>query len=220
LLVRPPRSSVLVFDLDGTLIDSLPDIHAALAAVLARSGREAPSPGQVRRMIGGGARQLVARAIGASELSVDAELDRLLAEFLATYEACVTERTFPYPGVPELIAALRDQGRTLTVCTNKPIVHTRRILEATGLADAFAAVVGGDELPFRKPDPRHLQVTLDRAGRPGAGALMIGDGEADLGVARAAGIPVVAVAWGYSDREALSGADWIADSPLDLLELC
>jgi phosphoglycolate phosphatase len=185
---------IVVFDLDGTLIDSVADLHAALLALLAQEGRPAIALRDTREMIGGGARQLVQLAWEATGGSADpAILDRLYPRFIALYAEMLLERTRPYPGAIAALDALRHH--TLAVCTNKPAASTVRILEGLGLRARFACVVGGDSLPVRKPDPAVLRWVIAACG--GGPALLVGDSRTDFETARNAGIPCVGVRWGY-----------------------
>ena len=149
--------SAVVFDLDGTLVDSLPDLQAALNRLLATRGLAPLSVPRVREMVGDGAKRLVERAFAARGLA--AGVDEL-ADFLADYEANCALATRVYPGIPEALQTLAAQGHKLAVCTNKPAAATRNVLDALGLAPFFGAVVGGDSTPYRKPDPRHLAQAL------------------------------------------------------------
>jgi phosphoglycolate phosphatase len=190
------KQSALVFDLDGTLVDSLPDLAATLAVILAELGAPALPRDPVRGMIGDGTRALVARALAASDLPATL-LDERHARFLALYEAAPAALSLPYPGVVETLRALRTQGRRLAVCTNKPQRATLAVLRGTGLDGFFAAIVGGDVLALKKPDPAHLLAALDAIGATPDDAIMIGDNEHDVAMAKAAAVRVVLVRYGY-----------------------
>lgn len=208
----PPRA--LLLDLDGTLLDSAPDIHAALDRLMASRGLRGFAAPEVHRMIGDGVRVLVSRAMAARGREAT---DEDAADYLADYEANATHATFPFPGVEEALSAIRDAGGwRMAVCTNKPERPAREILEATGLAGFFDAVAGGDTYPVRKPDPRHLTLTLDRLGLPPEGAVMVGDHANDVRSARAAGLAPVFAAWGYGAPEMAEGAVAVARAPADL----
>ncbi|MDB5406217.1 MAG: cbbZ1, partial [Rhodospirillales bacterium] len=176
----------IVFDLDGTLVDSLPDIAAAVNGALAEIGA-APLPlGQIRDMVGDGSPALMRRALAASGIAADRHADRL-ARFVALYDAAPVARTVAYPGVRETLAALAAEGRRMGVCTNKLQGTTLGVLRGLGLDGYFAAVLGGDMVAARKPDPGHLLAVLMALGGGPDGAVMIGDGENDIAAARSAG---------------------------------
>jgi phosphoglycolate phosphatase len=190
----PP--ALIVFDLDGTLIDSAPDLAAAINALLADLGREPLSVPEVRRMIGDGVAMLVARALAARQCGqVDpTEASRV---FMRHYEADATSRTICFPGAADALRVLQAGGLPLAVCTNKPARITATILARLGIAHYFARVIGGDSLPFRKPDPRVLLALAEGfAVRPDA-TLLVGDSEVDAATARAAGVPFVLMKHGY-----------------------
>ena len=203
------RRRAIVFDLDGTLVDSAPDLVATLNNVLARRGR-APIPAEaVRAMIGNGARALVLCGLEASGgLLAPAEINLTVDEFLAHYEAHVADLSRPFPGVVEALTALAQDGCVFGVCTNKIERFSVRLLEALGIAHYFAAIVGGDSLAVRKPAAGHVLGTLARMGAARAGAVMIGDSSNDIAAARAAGLPIIAVSFGYTSVPAAElGAD-------------
>jgi phosphoglycolate phosphatase len=190
------KQKALVFDLDGTLVDSLDDLAAALAAMLGEIGAPALPRDKVRGMIGDGTRALVARALAASNLPATL-LDERHARFLALYEAAPAALSLPYPGVVETLRAFREEGRRLAVCTNKPQRATLAVLRGTGLDGFFATVVGGDVLAAKKPDPAHLLAALAGIGATPRDAIMVGDNEHDVAMAKAAGVPVILVRYGY-----------------------
>jgi phosphoglycolate phosphatase len=190
------KRNALIFDLDGTLVDSLPDLAAALAATLREIGAPALSSAAVRGMIGDGTPALVARALAARGLPASL-LDERLARFMALYEAAPVARSRPYPGVTETLAALRGDGRRLAVCTNKPQQAALAVLRGLALDGFFAAVVGGDVLAVKKPDPAHLRAAIAALGAAQGEAVMIGDNEHDVTMAKAAGVPVILVRYGY-----------------------
>lgn len=203
------RISAVVFDLDGTLIDSAPDVAAALNRALAAEGRRALSLAEVQQLVGEGARPLIRRAWAATGPEItEAELPAALERYLAEYAARPAEHTVVYDGVREVLDRLEAEDVALAVCTNKPATMTRLVLEALGWRQRFRAVVGGDDTPHPKPDGRHVLTTLERMGHGVAGAAYVGDSATDVAAARAAGLPVVAVRWGYArmEPEAL-GAD-------------
>lgn len=203
----------VVFDLDGTLIDSAPDLLAAANKLLAEEGRPAIGVDEIKLMIGDGVPKLVERAFTATGGLPQGALPGLALRFLGFYEGHGADATRPYPGVQVALAGLKDDGMKLAVCTNKPQAATEEILVALDLAAYFDAVVGGDALPgIKKPDPRHLLATVEALGVPASETLYVGDSKVDVEAARAAHLPVVAVAHGYAKMppEEL-GADLVLD---------
>jgi phosphoglycolate phosphatase len=207
----------LVFDLDGTLVDTAADIHLVLADVLAEEGLPAPAPAAVRGMIGDGARALVERALAAAtgKAPEPSRVDRLGARFRARYAEVPCRASAVYPGGRELLERAAAGGLRLGLCTNKPQEATEGLLAALGLSGWFGAVVGGDVLPVRKPDPGHLAAVLAALGTPPARAAMVGDSRNDLLTARALGVPCVLVSFGYT---AVPAAELGADAVVDRLE--
>jgi phosphoglycolate phosphatase len=197
------RQRTLIFDLDGTLVDSVPDLAAAVNRLMA--GRALPgfTEAAVTAMVGDGAAALVTRAFAAHGRPPDSAA---LDDFLADYGAHAAIASRPYPGVVDLLPVLAAQGWRLAVCTNKPEAPARTLLAALGLAPFFAAVGGGDSFATRKPDPGHLLGTLAAAGGAAAQALMVGDHHNDVAAARAAGIPAIFAAWGYGTPAMAEGA--------------
>lgn len=212
------KPKAIVFDLDGTLVDSARDIVAALDRLLVERGRPAVGFEAGRAMIGDGARVLIERGFAATGGPVG-DIDGALKRWFELYAADIAGHSQPYPGVRETLTALKARGIALAVCTNKADAPSRQLLAELDLALPFAAVVGGD-VPHRKPDPRHILDTLAALGaRPGE-ALMVGDSPNDAKAAQAAGLPVVIVDYGYSHipvREL--GADAVISRFGQLLEL-
>jgi phosphoglycolate phosphatase len=190
------QPTLVVFDLDGTLIDSAPDMHRAVNRMLADLGCAPLTLPDIRSMVGDGASALVARALAARHC-VNADPTEALEQFLQHYEADPTTVTRPFPGVPETLKRLQTSGLTLAVCTNKPARLTKTILERLGLAQYFVRIVAGDSLPFRKPDPRALLALVTGFGMPAAATLMVGDSEVDAATAHAANVPFVLMTYGY-----------------------
>lgn len=192
--------STIVFDLDGTLVDTAPDLIATLNAVLAREGYGPVAFAEARTMIGGGVRHMLARALARHGVAVEpAELDRLFADFIPHYAAHIADRSRPFPGLAQCLDRLAAEGNSLAVCTNKLEKLSVLLLERLGLADRFAAICGQDTFGIAKPDPELLRRTIARAGGSLQSAVMVGDSAADVAIARGAGVPVVAVDFGYSD---------------------
>ena len=187
---------VLVFDLDGTLIDSAPDLAQAVNALLAELGKPPLAEAAIRPMIGDGSRLLLTRALAASGIEGSAPMfDRSFERFMIHYLAFIADKTRVYPDVPATLAALQARGHPLGVCTNKPFAPTERVLEAFGLAHFFGAVIGGDSLPQRKPEPEPLLATIAKLG--GGAAAMIGDSANDMLCARAANVPGILIPSDY-----------------------
>jgi phosphoglycolate phosphatase len=211
--VAPVR--VVVFDLDGTLVDSVADIASAANRMLARVGpRAAPlSLPVVRSFIGDGARELIVRVLARA--GVEAPVDEALAVFLDAYRAGLLENTRPYPGVAEGLREMAD--RPLAVLTNKPGDMSRTILTGLGLADRFFRIYGGGDVPGRKPDPAGLRLILEEIGASPRQALMVGDSAVDVRTARNAGTRVAGVSYGL-DTEGLAAErpDFMVDSLLGL----
>ena len=207
---------LLLFDLDGTLVDSVPDLAFALNEVLRERGRRPLSPREVMRMVGDGVTALVARGLSARGVEAG-ELARALSRFLQIYEAHATDRTRPYPGVVETLGALRARGYQMALCTNKPQRATETVLQGLGLSAFFDAVAGGDRFPVKKPDPGHLSRLVALLGGAPARAAMIGDNENDVAAARAAGMPALVMRYGYARRPPESlGADALLDAFAEL----
>lgn len=188
--------ALIAFDLDGTLIDSAADLATAINTMLAGFGREPLSVPEVRRMVGDGVAMLVARALAARHCEQEdpAEAARI---FMRHYESDATSLTTAFPGAAEALRALRAAGIPLAVCTNKPARISAGILGSLGLAEYFARVIGGDSLPFRKPDPRVLLALLETFAAAPERSLLVGDSEVDAATARAAGVPFVLMKHGY-----------------------
>jgi phosphoglycolate phosphatase len=187
----------IVFDLDGTLVDSLPDIAAALNGALAEIGARPLPLETVRGMVGDGSPVLVGRALAAHGIAPDRLADRH-ARYEALYEAAPVARTIVYPGVRETLATLAAAGMRMGVCTNKLQSATLAVLHALGLAAYFAAVLGGDAVPARKPDPRHLLAVLAVLGGRPEDSVMVGDNENDIAAARGAGARSILMRYGYA----------------------
>lgn len=192
---------IIVFDLDGTLIDTAPDLLDSLNHSLAASALAAVDEAGFKRFVGHGGRVMIERAHAAQQRSLATEEhDRLLKLFLDHYTDNIPGKSRPYPGVVKAIARFEQAGYLLAICTNKYEANSIALIRALGLAGHFAAICGQDTFPFRKPDPRHLTETIARAGGDPRRAVMVGDSQTDIDTAKAAGIPVVAVDFGYTDR--------------------
>lgn len=203
-------SRLAIFDLDGTLVDSVEDLHASVNHALAAVGLPPRSVAEVRSFVGEGARVLLAKAVAPR----DELVEPALAAWRPHYAAHCLDRTLPYPGVGPLLAGA---SRTLAVLTNKPGQMSRKILDGLGLLQRFAVVIGGDEAP-RKPDPTGLLEIMARVGAAPSETVLIGDSRHDVEAARRAGVPVVAVTWGLGTREDLvrAGATVFAETAAEL----
>jgi phosphoglycolate phosphatase len=203
------RLKAVVFDLDGTLVDSLPDIAAALNDTLQAHGRRALHLADVSRLVGGGARTLIERALNCqAEMAEAARIEALLDEFLTRYRAAPCVHTRVYPGAREALDALRREGYALGICTNKPADLTELVLAGLGLRPYFDSVVAATPVLPAKPDPRMLLKAMDELGVEPALGVMVGDSAADAGSARAAGMRCILLSHGYSAvPAALLGAD-------------
>ena len=210
----------VVFDLDGTLIHSAPDLHAALNRLMAMEGRRSLEISEVIRMIGDGVPKLVERGYRATgELPERAELDEMTRRFIVDYENHATDLTALFPNVAETLKVLTENQVPMGICTNKPQAASLKVLNHFGLSSVFQAVVGGDQLPgIRKPDPRHLMAALDILNVAPKDAVMIGDSPNDIDVAINAGVTSVAVSFGYRRVPVIEmGATHIIDDFADLI---
>ena len=209
----------VIFDLDGTLIHSLPDLTVAVNKTLADAGRDPLSEADVGPMVGDGAGTLVTRAFDARGGLPAPGLDTWLTRFLAHYEPHATDLTHPWDGVMDTLTLLKDKGIALAVCTNKPTKATHDVLSALGLDDFFTVVVGGDDTPALKPSPVHVQTVLNRLRVGHDEAVMVGDSINDVLAAKGANVPVVVVSFGYSRVPAHElGAAYVIDDFCDLYE--
>jgi phosphoglycolate phosphatase len=190
----------IVFDLDGTLVDTAPDLIATLNTILVREGLPSVAYATARNMVGGGARHMIERGLAAAGVRRSAaEIEALCGQFIDHYAAHIADHSRPFPEVEAALDALAGGGCRLAVCTNKLEWLSRKLLGALGLTHRFAAICGADTFGVQKPDAAILRGTVARAGGDMEGAIMVGDAITDIAVARAAGIAVVAVDFGYSE---------------------
>jgi phosphoglycolate phosphatase len=205
------RPGGIVWDLDGTLVDSAPDLASALNNVLDQRGFFTLSIPEVRLMIGNGVPKLVERGFNAVGVRPDsAQLDELIAMFVKEYKACATDHTRPFPGVVEALKEIHSMNIPMGVCTNKPEAFTRQILEGLSLSGFFSCVVGGDSTSARKPDPEPVLACLRGLVSEPASSLMIGDSVHDVHAAHAAGVTIGVVPWGYTTAPVEElGADFV-----------
>ncbi len=194
------RAPILVFDLDGTLADTARDLVATLNVLLAREGLPAVAPSAARSLVGAGARALVERGYAMNGAPLAPErLDPLVRDFLAHYEAHIADESELFPGALAALDRFAGAGFRLAVCTNKPEPLAKLLLEKLDVAARFAAICGRGTFPMHKPDPRTFALTVEAAGGDLRRAVMVGDSKTDIDTAKAAGAPVVAVDFGYTD---------------------
>lgn len=192
---------IIVFDLDGTLVDTAPDLLDSLNHSLVAGGLAQVDDAAFRRFVGHGGRVMIERAYAAQQKPLpNPEHDRLHDIFLDHYSLNIPGRSQPYPGVVAAMDRLASAGYILAVCTNKYEKLAVNLIGALGLSGRFAAITGPETFGIRKPDPRHLTETIAMAGGDASRAVMVGDSQTDIDTAKAAGIPVVAVDFGYTDR--------------------
>lgn len=199
--MRDLTGTTIVFDLDGTIVDTAPDLTSATNHALALAGAAPVTVGELHPFIGRGSKAMIDAGLAFRGISVS-EVDgqRLHKAFLEFYADNVAVGSRPFEDVPELLDALADAGAKLAVCTNKYVALSRLLLVELRLADKFAAIAGRDTFPVCKPDPAHLTGTIAMAGGDAARAVMVGDSEVDIATALAARIPCIAVTFGYTSR--------------------
>jgi phosphoglycolate phosphatase len=214
LYPTPMPVLTVVFDLDGTLVDTAPDLIDTLNTIFAREGLTPVALEDARNMVGGGARRLIERGLQAQERPVaTTEADRLFADFIAHYSNHIADRSRPFPGLEDALDQLAANGNQFAVCTNKLEWLSTKLLDALGLTNRFVAICGQDTFGVPKPHPSILLRTIERAGGRPEHAVMVGDSATDVNTARAAGIPIVAVDFGYTDVPAPQlGADRVISS--------
>jgi phosphoglycolate phosphatase len=193
-----PRT--VVFDLDGTLVDTAPDLIAALNYVLGREGLPPVPLKSARNMIGAGARKLIERGLEVEgQVRTPDDLNRLMKDFVEYYAAHIADASRPFEGLEAALDELATQGCRFAVCTNKLEWLSKLLLDQLGLSGRFSAICGADTFGVAKPDPIILQQTVARAGGSLGATIMVGDAGPDVGVARRAGVPVIGVEFGYTD---------------------
>lgn len=214
----PTRPAAVVWDLDGTLIESAPDLAGALNALLNEHGQHGHAVARVRPMIGGGVAKLIERGFRAAGLPLSAEeSERLAPRFMDLYTARATEQTHLVRHARETLLHFYHEHVPQALCTNKPRGVTLQILHALDIAGFFSVVVGGDSTAEKKPHPLPLLHCMEQLGVDAVDAVMIGDSAADVGAAQAAGMPVILVPDGYTGVPAVSlGADYVVGSLADV----
>ena len=207
------KGATIAFDLDGTLVDTAPDLIGALNVVLGERRLPALPTVAARILVGRGARALIERGFQVAGKALnEAEVPALVARFIDVYRSRIASESRPFEGVEAALDILTARGATLSVCTNKPTALSILLLESLGMAKRFASIVGADAAPAPKPDPRHLLHAIETAGGNPARAVMVGDSAADANAAKAANVPVILVPFGYTDIPAAElGADWMMD---------
>ncbi|HWA00255.1 MAG TPA: phosphoglycolate phosphatase [Caulobacterales bacterium] len=214
--------ATIVFDLDGTLVDTAPDLARALNETLDLEGLPHLPLEKVRRLVGQGARALIERAaaVAGAHFSAD-RLEQLTSAYIEFYRADIARGSAPYPELTEALDVLAADGATLSVCTNKRTDLSSQLLTALGLAGRFSAIVGADAAANKKPHPDHYRAAVERAGGQVRRSLMVGDTAADVAAARGAGAPVALVRFGYAaDEVERLGADALLDRFSDLIPTC
>ncbi|GHD10152.1 HAD family hydrolase [Tianweitania populi] len=192
---------IIVFDLDGTLVDTGPDLLAALSHSLKDSGLPPIDPNLFQAYLGMGGRAMIERAFRQANRTLDDEQhEKLIATFLQHYTDNIPGTSQLFPGARDAMQRFADAGWTLAICTNKFEKLSHALIEGLGIHAHFAANCGADTFAWRKPDPRHLISTIEQAGGDPDQAVMVGDSKTDIDTAKAAGIPVVAVDFGYTDQ--------------------
>ncbi|MGE0023858.1 MAG: HAD hydrolase-like protein [Hyphomicrobium sp.] len=194
------QNATLVFDLDGTLVDSLPDLAAATNHALSDLALPLVPKETLRKTVGFGARRMIVEGLALHGHTLpEPEVDRLLARFLAYYEPNIALETRPYEGAIDAIEGFRREGARIAICTNKRLALTQHLLAELGIAALFDGVAGRDSFPVYKPHPDHVRGAVRLAGGSVKRAVMIGDTGIDIAAAGAAAIPVVGCAFGYSE---------------------
>jgi len=203
----------LLFDLDGTLLDTAPDLYATLNHCLKTAGRDPVTLESVKHMVGQGAVVLLKRGLVATGGMVEEEeFQNLVDLFFSHYGDNLSDHSIPYEGMQDCLDILKEQGHSLSVCTNKPYGFAKQILDDFNLSSYFDALTGGDSFDIRKPHPDHIHKTLDLMSLKSGTAVMIGDTHNDIDAAVSAGIGSIAVTFGYSDTPATElGADHVID---------
>ena len=206
--------AIILFDLDGTLVHTAPDLLAVTNAILHEEGMRAVPDEAIGHLVGHGGRAMLGRAFIERGVDVAPDrLDRLVTRFIDLYAQMIPGASLPFPGVAETLGTLTDEGHVCAVCTNKYEALSRALLDALDLSRWFTLVAGPDTFGVRKPDPAHIARTIEAAGGTLEAALMVGDSFNDIEAARRASVPSVAVTFGYTDTPARQlGADRVVES--------
>jgi phosphoglycolate phosphatase len=194
------NAPLVVFDLDGTLVDTAPDLIGALNVILAKDGIPELPLATARNLIGGGARKLIERGLEvAGRDCTVAEIDRMMKDFIAYYADHIADMSQPFEGLEQALDDLAAKGAAFAVCTNKLEWLSKLLMDRLNLSHRFAAICGADTFGIAKPDPSFLRQTVARAGGNMASTIMVGDAGPDVGVARRASVPVIGVTFGYTE---------------------
>jgi phosphoglycolate phosphatase len=208
----------LVFDLDGTLVDTKDDVGEAVNVTLEALDLPRQDPRVLWSYVGRGARTLVERALGSEH---EHRIDEALAVFMPWYRRHLLDHAAVYPGMVETVCSLRADGAVFSVLTNKPADLSWAIVDGLGLRATFARLIGGDTLPVKKPDPAGLYALMDQAGVPAEATLMVGDSALDVAAGRNARVATCGVLWGFNGRAVEeSGPDVLIAAPVELLAIC
>ena len=190
--------ATIIFDLDGTLVDTAPDLIDTLNTILGREGLPTVPYDKARALIGHGTRRMLERGLAVAGRPA-ADIERMFGDFITYYSEHIADRSRPFPGVEAALDTLAARGCAFAVCTNKLEWLSKRLLDEWGLSPRFAAICGADTFGVSKPDPAILRQTIARAGGDPSSTIMVGDAGTDIGVARRAGVPVIGVTFGYTD---------------------
>lgn len=217
---RPLPRSLIVFDLDGTLIDSVPDLTAAVNEFLGRHGYPGVVEGELRRMMGDGAAELLARSLAARQIAMpQGRVLELADDFLCFYDTYPHERTRLYPSVAECLQQLETRGYSLAVCTNKRTALAHSVLDQLGIRRYMATLAGADSTPWLKPHPAPLQLILDTLNRTASDCVVVGDSSNDIRIAQAVGAASIGCRYGYLKHPSeLDDANAVIDHFEDLTQ--
>ena len=208
----------VVFDLDGTLIDSLPDVLVSLNLLLAEDNRRPLNLAELRNLVGRGATPMVENAYSMTGQTIKStsQLKDTVHRYLKYYKSNPVGNTVIFPNVIDTLEKLKQKGFSMGICTNKPFEMTLLVLEGLGINIFFDGVTGGDNLPYNKPDPRHILKTLELMKSESSSSVMVGDSWVDIKAARNSGLPVIAVNYGYNNEpvESLNADTVIEDMAL------
>lgn len=206
-------SPLAIFDLDGTLVDTAPDLIDSLNHAISPAGLPPFGIDKLHLLVGRGIKVMIERAFAYYDKPLDPDtFEACFTRFTEFYRNGMPGKSKPYPGVVDALTRLKSAGFDLAVCTNKREPLTMPLLTSLSLIDHFTTIAGGDTFAFRKPDPRHILATIERAGNTPENAVMIGDSSNDIDAARAGGVATIAVSFGYADKPVAElGADRIID---------